>query len=586
MVSEGKAYPETAAEILVEFDARTAAEFERFDEMAWHRDLKLEEAAQLRLQLRPTAQALREALNNEISAFIQDSHTPTSGKSRKEIVVEALKQAESGAEGNVFLRDAIQAIAQAADEAGQALGKLKEEARQALKKQKEENLLLDIFKMLALTLICYGLLFIFDFLSNQAKKSECEAAKAVPLACTSETSKALKATGAIPLAFQSCKSTLVQTETKLFANGQSGKTPTQTCSAWKCADDASDVRNKECEQLTGAGCGLAVTTFKWAIIKPDSVQGVALKSLVLLTNILFVLGLSGFALTILRYAGIRIGDRFIDMLLDGIKDEKKISGKNSGGGSVASGLASLFSAKAFIGAAVAATMGVAAVNSYIHTDKLTNRDQRYDSRTSDVRVETHTTEKETVAPLNPELIAELTKLVGQIKGVAQTTVDCTTTKNCPPAGNTTSIFKLLDEKTAATLGDSFGAGFGNAINAGNGTLKADIAQLKEDKKTLADEVKQTDEKLVMQCIDLMKLEFEVKQDLKTMREKMVTSRFPEYPNYYFRSNNIDCKQILRNKCNNAEASFASYCALLKKNKILAQPPDENSSLNNLESVNQ
>lgn len=94
-----------------------------------------------------------------------------------------------------------------------------------------------------------------------------------------------------------------------------------------------------------------------------SSQSVALKSLAMSFNILFVLGLSGLFIVVLKVFGkvfgLEVADKMLEKLLDGI-EKKSITGDS--GTSPASILSTVFSGHALIGVSVAATMGVAVVN--------------------------------------------------------------------------------------------------------------------------------------------------------------------------------------------------------------------------------
>ncbi|MBV6449214.1 hypothetical protein [Nitrosomonas sp.] len=86
---------------------------------------------------------------------------------------------------------------------------------------------------------------------------------------------------------------------------------------------------------------------------------VAFKSFAMGINILFIIGLSGFFLAMLKVFHIEVADKIFEKLLDGI-EKKSIT--DDSGTSQASILSTLFSGHALIGASVAATMGVAVIN--------------------------------------------------------------------------------------------------------------------------------------------------------------------------------------------------------------------------------
>lgn len=86
--------------------------------------------------------------------------------------------------------------------------------------------------------------------------------------------------------------------------------------------------------------------------KVGEYQEIALKSLALIFNISFVLGLSGMILSLLSKSGISFVDKLIEKIIENAM------------GSGAGGASSFFSIPTLLSASVATTIGVAAVNAY------------------------------------------------------------------------------------------------------------------------------------------------------------------------------------------------------------------------------
>ena len=124
------------------------------------------------------------------------------------------------------------------------------------------------------------------------------------------------------------------------------KYPSDSVTKESRESEKSDTITNESNKLSGS------TTEKSRRWEVGEYQLIALKSLALIFNISFVLGLSGMILSLLSKSGISFVDKLIEKIIE--------NAMGSGSGSASS----FFSIPTLLSASVATTIGVAAVNAY------------------------------------------------------------------------------------------------------------------------------------------------------------------------------------------------------------------------------
>lgn len=569
---------ESGAALLAAFDQRAAAEFQRIDEMRKEGGLPVGKAAVARLTLRKAARGLRDALDEEFASLrkngSEDSGAEMRARERRASVVNQGLEQESG-----VVRDAIDALALAAEEA----------SREFLR-QMEETPAKELVILFVVALLSYLMLFGIDLVDGYWKEGPCKHQNPIaekkldePKAASggesarSVDTDPMSAMSHLPLLNQPCRGTIERTESSTWPRSAGKDRAIQEVrNEWKCIETAAETtepavvasgsNGEQPSSVPASFWERLKTTFLLGMCREDATQQIAVKSIRLLVNVMFVLSLSGFILALLRWAGLPFGDKLSGLLQDGLKTAGA-GGDSAGVGGPASGLATLLTVKVLIGVAVAGMVGVTALHSYY---------QGADVARNSMHVEKYT-ERLVVPPSNTELIEALKNLQKAIDIIGQPPKDSCTRDakgNCVPAGGEKGCceppkISLLDKEAASALGTGFGTGIGNVINAANSglrveveNLKTGIGDLKKESRENSNRAERLKLEMMAYCTNLLTLQYQIKSDLRILDEKKVGSTFPEHPLFSYGRLNVDCRPLLAERCSPLSGQPDPGCSIL------------------------